>query len=355
MTISFAEGATEAILTGYMSDNAAGAAPQIVEAVAAAATGLVMPYGDDPLTQVMQTDFAQVFERDVDVFPVSSGTAANGLALSALTPPWGGVVVHCGAHTNNDEAGGPEFFTGSAKLLAVDGADSKVDPDLLRARIALRKDDLHGVPPKVLSLTQITETGSVYSLDELKELSDIAHEAGMRVHMDGARFANALVELNASPAEMSWKLGVDVLSFGATKNGTMTVDAVISFDPDLKMELSYRHKRSGQLSSKMRFQTAQLSAYLKDDFWLQNARQANTMAERLREGLRKIPGAEILGSAPANLFFCRLPQNILNGLLDQGFGFYHGRWEPGVIRLVTSFAHTERDVDAFLEAAQNIA
>ena len=194
----------------------------------------------------------------------------------------------------------------------------------------------------------------MYSLAELTELSAIAHDAGLRLHMDGARFANALVALDATPAEMTWKLGVDVLSFGATKNGTMTADAVVSFDPSLATELGFRHKRGGQLTSKMRFQTAQLDAYLTDDLWLRNARTANALAARLREGLRELPEVEVLGEQEANILFCTFPPALSAALQERGFGFYDNRWESGVVRIVVSFAHQEADIDAFLAAVKEI-
>lgn len=228
------------------------------------------------------------------------------------------------------------------------------NPALLRVAVNRKRGDVHSVQPSVLSLTQATETGSVYTVDEIRELADIAHDAGLRVHMDGARFANALVALDVTPAEMTWKLGVDILSFGATKNGAMTADAIVSFDPALATELAYRHKRGGQLTSKMRFQTAQLAVYLRDDLWLRNARHANDMAARLRDGLASIPGVSILGDATANILFCTFPPELSTALHERGFAFYDGRWEPGVIRLVTSFAHSADDIDAFLAAVHEI-
>lgn len=343
------------LLTGYLSDNAAGASPEILAAVAAAGTGLAAPYGNDELSQSVTAAMATVFEHDVDVFPVGTGSAANGIALAALTPPWGSVLTHPDGHINNDEAGAPEFFTDGAKMVLVDGTHSKIDPDQLQIAVNRKRGDVHSVQPSVLSLTQATETGSIYTLNELRELSTIAHDAGLRVHMDGARFANALVALDVTPADMTWKLGVDVLSFGATKNGAMTADAIISFDPNLRTELAYRHKRGGQLTSKMRFQTAQLAAYLADDLWLRNSRQANGMADRLRSGLTTLPGVRVLGATGANILFCSFPPLLSQALKAEGFTFYDDRWAPGIVRMVTSFAHQETDVDAFLKLAQALA
>jgi threonine aldolase len=200
------------------------------------------------------------------------------LSLAALTPPWGSVLSHPDSHINHDECGAPEFFTNGAKLVGVPGLDSKIDPEALRAAVRRRAGDVHSVQPSAVSISQATESGSVYTLDEIRRLSAIAKETRLRVHMDGARFANALDQLGASPAEMTWKAGIDVLSFGATKNGAMTADAIVSFDPALATELAFRAKRAGQLAPKMRFHAAQIDANLTDGLWLRNARQANAMA-----------------------------------------------------------------------------
>lgn len=346
---------TDTILRGYLSDNAAGASPEMLEAVSAASHGLAAPYGNDELSRGVGEQFSAVFEHPVHVFPVGTGSAANAIGLAALTPPWGSILSHPDAHIANDEAGAPEFFSDGAKVVPVDGLHSKMDPELLRGAANRKRGDVHSVQPSVVSITQATETGSVHTLDELRELTTIAHDAGLRVHMDGARFANALVALGATPAEMSWKLGVDVLSFGATKNGAMTADAIVSFDPSLERELAYRHKRGGQLTSKMRFQNAQLGAYLTDDLWRRNAHRANAMAARLRDGLRDISSVEVLGDANANILFCRFPESLINALRDSGYGFYHGRWEPGIVRIVTSFLHRADDIDDLLDAVHRLS
>ncbi|MFE6333498.1 threonine aldolase family protein [Streptomyces sp. NPDC057798] len=334
----------------FISDNMAGASPQIARAVADAAAGQVLPYGNDPCTDSARRRFGEIFERDVDVFPVSTGSAANGLSLAAITPPWGSVLSHPDSHINHDECGAPEFFTGGAKLIGVPGPDSKIDPDALQKAVRRRTGDVHSVQPSAMSISQATESGSVYTLEEIRRLSAIAKDAGLRVHMDGARFANALDHLNTTPAEMTWKAGIDILSFGATKNGSMTADAIISFDPALATELAFRTKRAGQLSSKMRFHTAQLDTYLTDDLWLHNARQANAMATRLADGLKAIPGTNLLATPQANILFCRLPQHVTEGLLAEGYTFYHDRWEPGTVRFVTAFSHTPQDIDQLIDA-----
>ncbi|MFJ8109069.1 threonine aldolase family protein [Streptomyces sp. NPDC096132] len=334
----------------FSSDNTAGASPEIVEAVTRAAAGQARPYGADDLTADVRRRLCEIFECDVDVLPVSTGSAANALSLAALTPPWGSVLCHRDSHINNDECGAPEFYTAGAKLVPLGGDDAKIDPDELRAAVRHKAGDVHSVEPSVVSLTQATETGAVYTLDEIQALGSLTKEAGLRLHMDGARFAGAVAALGRTPAELTWRAGVDLLSFGATKNGTMTADAIVVFDRSLTPELTFRAKRAGQLAAKMRFHAAQLDAYLTDGLWLRNAAHANVMATRLQDGLKALPEVGLLGVADANVVFCRLPQPVTEGLLADGYVFYHDRWEPGVARFVTSFATTEEDVDGLLRA-----
>ncbi|MFW0785871.1 low specificity L-threonine aldolase [Gordonia sp. CPCC 206044] len=334
----------------FASDNAAGASGQIVDAVVRVAFDAQPAYGLDPVTASARMRMSEVFERDVDLHFVATGSAANSLALAALARPWGSILCHRSSHIQVDECGGPEFFTGGAKLVLLDGDDGKVDPAALQRAARDRVGDVHSAQPQVLSITQATETGSVYTLDEIGTLTDIARDAGLRVHMDGARFANALVSVGANPAEMSWRAGVDILSFGVTKNGGMTTDAVVSFDPTLAGELAFRVKRAGQLGSKLRFEAAQVDAYLADDLWLRNARHANAMGERLRTGLGAIPQARVQGSPRANMVFCALPDPVVDALIDRGFVFHHGIGGPGVARFVTSHATTPEGVDGLLSA-----
>jgi len=346
---------TDSILRGYLSDNAAGASPQILDAVVAASAGPAAPYGNDALTAQMRAKMAEVFECEVDVFAVGTGSAANGIGLAALTRPWGSILAHADSHIQNDEAGAPEFFTDGSKIVLLGGEHSKIDPAELRVAVKAGRGDVHSVQASVLSITQVTETGSVYTIDELRELTTIAREAGLRIHMDGARFTNALVALDVSPAEMTWKLGVDMLSFGATKNGALTADAVVCFDPSLATELSFRHKRGGQLTSKMRFQAAQLNAYLSNDLWLDNARQANAMAARLRAGIADVAGVTVTSEPGSNILFAIFADELTGALHDRGFGFYANRWEPGVVRIVVSFAHQAADIDEFVAAIRELA
>ncbi|MGY0063757.1 threonine aldolase family protein [Streptomyces sp. LZ34] len=339
----------------FSSDNVAGTSPEIIEAVTGAISGPALPYGADDSTATVRRRLSEIFERDVDVLLVSTGTAANALSLAALTPPWGSVLCHRDSHINNDECGAPEFYTAGAKLVPLGGDDAKIDPEELRAAARHKAGDVHSVEPSVVSVTQATETGAVYTLDEIRGLGAIAKEAGLRLHMDGARFAGAVSSLGCTPAELTWRAGVDLLSFGATKNGTMTADAIVVFDRPLTSELAFRAKRAGQLTSKMRFQAAQMDAYLSDDLWLRNAAHAGAMAARLREGLKAVPGVGLLGAADANVVFCRLPQKVIEELLAEGYAFYHDRWEPGVVRFVTSFATTEQDVDHLVQAVSRHA
>ncbi|MGW3565764.1 threonine aldolase family protein [Streptomyces sp. NPDC000941] len=338
----------------FTSDNVAGAAPQIIDAMARAAAGPAAPYGADSFTADVRRRLCEIFDRDVDVLLVSTGSAANALSLAALTPPWGSVLCHRDSHINNDECGAPEFYTAGAKLVPLPGDDAKIDPEALRAAARHKRGDVHSVEPSVVSITQATETGAVHTLDELHTLGSIAKEAGLRLHMDGARFAGAVAAHGCTPAEMTWQAGVDVLSFGATKNGTMTADAIVVFDRSLTPELAFRAKRAGQLASKMRFHAAQLAAYLTDDLWLHNATHANAMAAHLQEGLKALPDIGFPGAVEANIVFCRLPQRVIDGLLSEGYAFYHDRWEPGVVRFVTSFATTREDVDGLVNAVRRL-
>ncbi|MEU3340864.1 low specificity L-threonine aldolase [Streptomyces sp. NPDC006668] len=339
----------------FSSDNTAGASPEVLEAVVRAAAGQALPYGADDVTATVRRRLCEVFERDVDVLLVSTGSAANALSLAALTPPWGSVLCHRDSHINNDECGAPEFYTAGAKLVPLGGSDARIDPEELRAAVRHKAGDVHSVEPSVVSVTQATETGAVYTPDEIRTLGSITKDAGLRLHMDGARFAGAVAALGCAPADVTWRAGVDLLSFGATKNGTMTADAIVVFDRSLTAELSFRAKRAGQLAAKMRFHAAQFDAYLTDDLWLRNAEHANAMAARLQEGLKAVPDVGLLGAADANILFCRFPRQVIDGLLADGYAFYHDRWEPGVVRLVTSFATTPEDVDHLVGAVRRHA
>lgn len=339
---------------GFTSDNIAGASPEIIDAIAACNTGQAQPYGADGHSQRVEKKLQEIFECDLSVLLVPTGSAANALCLSALTPSWGNIYCHHDSHINNDECGAPEFYSQGAKLVTVGGDDAKVTPAQLEPLLSRKVGDVHSTQPACVSITQATETGSVYSVDEIQTLGRLCQSANVSLHMDGARFANALVAQDCSPAEMTWKAGVDALSFGATKNGAIAAEAIILFDQDLAVEMGYRRKRGGHLCSKMRFQSAQIEAYLADELWLRNARQANAMAARLAQGLQSITGVVLQGDTEANIIFCKLPEPTITQLLQQGFRFYHDRWGHGVVRLVTNFATTATEVDAFITAVKQL-
>ncbi len=340
----------------FASDNLAGALPEVMDAVARAGKGALAAYGGDELTKRMETRVSEVFERDCAVFLVGTGSAANALALSILSPPFGRIFVHPGAHSQTDECGAPEFFTGGAKLHPVAGEHGKIAPADLDAAIAGVGKDPHWAPPSAMSVTQVTEAGTVYSAAELGSLGEVAKKHKLGFHLDGARFGNALASRNASPAEMSWKAGVDILSFGGTKNGCLALEAVVMFDKAKAEEMAYRRMRGGHLFSKMRFFAAQMEAYLEGDLWLRTARRSNEMAKRLADGLKAIPGAEILHPVDANEIFLKLPRKVVDGLEADGFRFY--RWTEGthpMIRLVASFETTIGEVDALLASARRLS
>jgi threonine aldolase len=293
-----------------------------------------------------------LFERDLAVFPVATGTAANALALSALAPPWGQIYCHRNAHIEEDEAGAPEMFTGGAKLALLDGGHGKIGLEALQNAIAAAGFGVqHHPQPTALSLSQSTEAGTVYSLDETAALAARAHDAGLAVHMDGARFANAVAHLGCSPADASWRAGVDVLSFGATKNGAMAAEAVIFFDPAKADDFLFRRKRAGHLFSKMRYLSAQLVAYVRDDLWLDNARHANACARALSEGLAALEGSELVHPVHGNEIFLRLPAAITYAMRAGGVGFQN--WgNDGQVRFVCAFDTDMADVERALQIAR---
>jgi threonine aldolase len=339
-----------------LSDNAYGAWPEIVEAVAAAAAGPAPSYGADALTAKVAAHLERVFSRRIITFPVVSGTAANALALATLCPPHGAVFCHAEAHIAVDECGAPEFFTHGAKLVGIEGEHGKITPAGLATALSHHlKGFVHHAQPAVLSLTQSTELGTVYTPGEIAALSRLAHDHGMKVHMDGARFANALARLGVSAAAATWQAGVDALSFGATKNGALAAEAVVFFDPADARDFEYRRKKSGHLVSKMRFVSAQLDAYLTDDRWLERAAHANRLADRLAAGLKGIRCIELAHPVEANAVFAWLPEALAARLRDGGAEFYD--WGPPsggrtLVRLVTSFATPEEDVERFVALAR---
>jgi threonine aldolase len=346
----------------FASDNAAGIAPEILAAISQANAGKALSYGHDEWTKRVEQKFASMFEREVAVFLVTTGTAANALALAHLTPPWGAVLCHEQAHIATDECGAPEFYGAGIKLVGLAGASGKIAPATLRSALGRQWGGPHHVTPLVLSLSQATEAGTIYRPGELTELADIAHAHGLAVHVDGARLGNAIARMNAAPDEVSWKAGVDALSFGATKGGALAAEAVVFFDPARAAGMAERRKRGGHLISKHRFIAAQLAAYCTDDLWLKLARHANDMADRLAAGLSAL---DVLPIWPveANEVFVPLPRKMDERLRCAG-AIYHS-WETGalcneismprdctLVRLVTSFATSPEEVDEFLAAAR---
>ena len=343
----------------FASDNTAGIAPEIMAAIAQANVGFASAYGNDDWTKRVEQRFAEVFEHEVVVFLVATGTAANALALAHLAPPWGAVLCHAEAHITTDECGAPEFFGGGSKLIGLPGTGNKIAPETLAAALAQGQwGGPHHVSPAVLSLSQSTEAGTIYRVQEIAALSEIAHRRGLAVHVDGARLANALARLNASPAEATWKAGVDALSFGATKGGALAAEAVLFFDKARGAGMQERRKRGGHLLSKHRFIAAQIGAYLTDDLWLRLARHANAMGDRLCEGLVDA-GLTPVWPVEANEIFVVLPRPIETRLRAAGANFYSWTTESlpagitvphdaTLVRLVTSFATTVPDVEQFV-------
>lgn len=343
----------------FASDNAYGVSQPIIDALQRANVGAAIAYGADDLTARVEEAFCTLFERQVKVFPVVTGTAANALSIAVHTPPYGAVLCHEESHITVDECGAPEFFSGGAKLVGLEGAAGKLTPETVAdALSSFTRGNQHQVQPAVLSLTQATEAGTVYSVKEIATLADLAHSNGLAVHMDGARFANALVGLNVTPADLSWRAGVDIMSFGATKNGAMAAEAVVLFSPDQADALMYRRKRAGHLISKNRFVAAQLLAYLDDGHWLDLARRANDLARRLADGIESSSGARLAFPVEANEVFAILPRDLDAKLREAGAVYY--QWPgkgPGdtnavgpaevLVRFVTSFATPEADVEAF--------
>lgn len=341
----------------FLSDNVHGLDGAILKAMAGQASGTASSYGEDELTGKVEARFRDIFECDLRVFAVTTGTAANALSLSLYTPPFGTVFCHEQAHIMVDECGAPEMFCGGAKLIGLDGEGGKIDAVALgQAADGLKHHVPHQGIGACVSLSQSTEMGQVYEPDEIAAIAAAAHERGMGVHMDGARFANALVALGCSPAAVTWRAGVDVLSFGATKNGAALAEAIVLFDVARADELMYRRKRAGQLVSKGRFLAAQFDAYLENDHWLELARHANAMAARLCEGLLKLEGVELAAPVQANEVFVRLPPALHARLVNGGARYYD--WPGGkrddkriLARLVCSFATTAEDIAACLALA----
>ena len=321
----------------FRSDNTASVAPEILASLAAANDGAAAPYSEDTWSRSLDAAFSAVFERDVRVFTVASGTAANAIALASLAPQWGAIFCHREAHIEVDEVGAPQFYSG-AKLATLEGENAKISVDALR-RAAGRRD-VHASTPSAVSVSQATERGAVYSTQELDALGATVRELGLKLHMDGARFANAVASLGCAPADITWRVGVDVLSFGATKNGAMGAEAIVLFDPARAGVIEKLRKRGGHLLCKGRYPAAQLLAYLKNGLWLRLAARANAMARRIVEAA----GPRLSNAADANIVLVKVGDEGVAALREAGVDFLE--WGPGEARLVTSWNQDERDVDA---------
>jgi threonine aldolase len=347
----------------FGSDNVVGASPQVMQALMAANdAGPLGSYGEDEIAKRVEAEFARIFEADVAVFLMPTGTAANGLALACLTPPWGEIFCHQDAHVMTDECGGPENWTGGAKITPLPGVGGKIPPATLTAALVAPRRGIHSVAPAALSLTNLTECGTAYSAAETAALCAIAKRHGLKTHLDGARFSNALVGGNASAAELTWKAGIDVLTLGATKNGALAAEAVIFFEKPLAETAPFRRMRGGHLLSKGRLLSGQFEGWLKNDHWLDLARQANAAARRLANGLSRAKGARLAWSVDGNEVFAVLPEALEQRLLKESFRFYRWRAEsmaaderPGhgesLCRLVCSWRTSDEDVDRLVASA----
>jgi threonine aldolase len=330
----------------FASDNNAGICPEAWRSLERANVGHATAYGADDWTAAASAAIVRVFETECDVFFVFNGTAANSLALAAICRNTDAIVCHAQAHINVDECGGPEFMSGGAKLLTVDAPDAKLTPDHVVAA-AVTPHDEHSSRPRALALTQATELGTVYTPDEIAALCDVAHARKMKVQMDGARFANAVVSLGCTPADTTWRAGVDVLCLGGTKNGLPGGEAIVFFDRVLADEFARRRKQAGQLASKMRFLTAPWLGVLEDGAWLRHAAHANAMAKRLAHALSSIPQARLLAPVQANAVFVDLPTNVIDELHDKGWHFYAFIGDTGV-RLMCAWDTPAQAVDGFV-------
>lgn len=328
----------------FFSDNAAPVSDAVLAAMAAA-NAADAAYDGDALSRRLDDAFSDLFETRVAALWVATGTAANSLALGALCPPWRGVVCHRDAHINNDEAGAPEFFTHGAKLMPADGDGAKLTPKAIAAVIDLIADDVHRVQPAAISITNATEYGLVYTPDEVAAIGALARARGLGLHMDGARFANAVASVGCAPADVTWRAGVDVLSFGFVKNGGMSAEALVFFQPELAAEVAIRRKRAGHLLSKGRYLAAQIHALLADDLWLAHGWAANDAAARIARGAG---AARLVHPVQANEIFVRLSEAEAAALRAEGFGFHD--WAPGEARFVTSWNQAEGEVDALAAA-----
>ena len=330
----------------FASDNTASICPEAWAALQVANTDYAAAYGEDRWTARACDRVREIFETDCDVYFVFTGTAANALALAQMCQSFRGIICHQNAHIQTDECGGPEFFTGGSKLLLVGGGNGKIDIDQTKA-LLMRQNELHSHKPGLISIAQATEFGTVYTRDEIAAITKLARANELFVHMDGARFANAIASLNCAPRTITWEIGVDVLCFGGTKNGTAAGELVIFFNKEVSREFDYRVKQAGQLGSKMRFLAAPWLGLLGGDVWLRNARYANRAADHLAQDLQREANVEIVFPVEANAVFVRMNDQLAGGLQARGWRFYKFI-EPDVYRLMCSWATTEGDIGDFI-------
>lgn len=333
----------------FLSDNTATICPELLAAITAANEGRAQAYGHDQWTQRLNEAFSAFFDTDVHVFPLLTGTAANSLALSTLTPPYGAIFAHEQAHVVRDECGAPEFFSGGAKLVTLRGPQGKITPEALAQALNANPPSVHSVQPATLHLTQPTEYGVTYRSQEIAALAGFARSHGLRVHMDGARLANALAFIGCHPAEMTWRAGVDVLSFGATKNGGLAAECVVFFSPDLVRDFELRRKRGGHLVSKSRYISVQLLAYLEPNVWRPNAERANAFARQIGHSAHQF----LVHPVEANEVFLKLDKMDAQQLRDDGFEFEDwGARESGECRFVASWDQSIQEVQALCSSLE---
>lgn len=330
----------------FASDNYSGICPPALDYTLKANSDHVTAYGDDLYTQQVSDKLRELFEKDCEVFFVFNGTAANSLAIAHMCNPYNSIIATEVAHVETDECGAPEFFSNGAKLLLAGGKDGKLLPSSIE-EIVNRRTDIHFPKPRVISLTQATEVGTVYDREELLAIREMADKYDLRIHMDGARFANAVATLDVAPKEITWKAGVDVLCFGGTKNGLAIGEVVVFFNKGMAQDFDYRAKQAGQLASKMRYLSAPWLGLLENDVWRSNASNANARAEQLFNGLQDLPHIEIMFPRQANSVFVEMPKHIIDGMHERGWHFYTFIGEGGC-RLMCSWDTTPETVEAFL-------
>jgi threonine aldolase len=336
----------------FGSDNGAGIDPNILDAIAKANSVYSVGYGDDPWTLKLNATYSDFFERDCYVFPVPTGTAANALALAALTPPYGQVICHEASHIFTTECGAPEFFSGGARLVPLSDSSGRLSTEAVKSFITEHcAPNRHHMSWSAISITQPTEFGTLYSPDEMAELARLAHEHGMQIHLDGARFANALVALECTPAELTWKSGMDILSFGTTKNGTMNAEAVVVFNETMARDIAFRYKRAGLLASKMRFMSVQLLAYVANGLWKANAERANRYAREIDAIFGDVEDANVIHPVQTNQVFVEIGERSLASLSAAEVPLRRwGKPHASVYRLVTSFQTPADDIEKLRKA-----